>query len=113
MRHARSFAAANRLPLVDDAPCGALRPAKSSIAPTVPLSALAKAPAREYVQVQVKHRLARLRTVADYHAKGIFDAELTSDLSHGEHEVAEQRLVIRGRVGKARDLLLRDKQDMD
>ena len=79
----------------------------------IPLLPFIEVLAAEQVKVQVKHRLPRLRAVADHDAECVFHAELARDLADREQQVAEQRLVLRLRVREPRDLLLGDDEDMD
>jgi hypothetical protein len=64
------------------------------------------------VQVQVEYRLAVAGAVVDGKAEGIAAAGLRGELRGGQQEVAEQGLVLGGGVGKLRDGLARNQQQV-
>ena len=53
-----------------------------------------KLAAREYVQVQVKHRLPAFRTVVDNQPERAIDLQFARDFSHREQQVAQQQIVV-------------------
>src|SRR5688572_21023379 len=65
------------------------------------------------MQVQVKNRLSRCRTIVDRDPKGIFDLELTGDLAYRQHQVSQESLVGGGGLCKHCNRLLRNQEYME
>ena len=68
--------------------------------------------AAEQVQVKVEHGLAGFRAVTDHDPERVVHAELPRDPADREQQVAEQCLIPGLGVREARNLLLRNDEDM-